>query len=468
MERRWRGAARPWLVAAALPLGLAAPLAQGGQELVPVGGELQVNGYTTSYQINPALSAAADGDFVVVWTSYGSDESDTSYGSIQGQRYASDGSPQGMQFQVNSSTDDAQRFPAVAAADNGDFVVVWESYTSGGDDDSDRSVQGQRFASDGTTLGGEFQVNTYTTLGQMLPRVATASDGDFVVVWTSYGSYGSDTSSYSVQGQRYASDGSAQGGQFQVNAYTSLVQAFASVAASDDGDFVVVWQGFGGYGTDTSLFGIHGQRFASDGSAQGGEFQVNTYTPGFQQIPAVAVTAEGGFAVVWQSGGSNGSDTSGESVQGQRYASDGSAQGGEFQVNADTTGAQVYPSVAAEPGGGFVVAWQSDVSSGTDASGESVQAQHYAADGTAQGAQFQVNTYTPMVQGYPSVASGAGGEFVVAWSSYGSADSDGDAESVQAQRYAVSAAVPSLSPAGAAAGALLLLLAAASALRRRA
>ena len=56
------------------------------------------------------------------------------------------------------------------------------------------------------------------------PSVAADADGDFVVVWTSDGSFGTDTSYCSIQGQRYASDGSAQGAQFQVNTYTTSDQ----------------------------------------------------------------------------------------------------------------------------------------------------------------------------------------------------------------------------------------------------
>ena len=47
-------------------------------------------------------------------------------------------------------------------------------------------------------------------------------------------------SSYSVQGQRYASDGSAQGAQFQINTYTTADQWYASVGAVPGGNFVVV------------------------------------------------------------------------------------------------------------------------------------------------------------------------------------------------------------------------------------
>ena len=139
--------------------------------------------------------------------------------------------------------------------------------------------------------------------------MAAAADGDFVVVWESVGSPGTDTSRCSIQGQRYASDGSAQGAQFQVNTYTTNYQLRPSVAADADGDFVVVWDSIGSSGTDTSSSSIQGQRYASDGSPQGAQFQVNTYTTGYQTVPPWRRTADGDFVVVWESVGSSGTDT---------------------------------------------------------------------------------------------------------------------------------------------------------------
>ena len=46
-------------------------------------------------------------------------------------------------------------------------------------------IFGQRFDAAGAPLGGEFQVNTFTTGTQYLPHVGRAADGRFVVVWTS-------------------------------------------------------------------------------------------------------------------------------------------------------------------------------------------------------------------------------------------------------------------------------------------
>ena len=91
------------------------------------------------------------------------------------------------------------------------------------------------------------------------------------------------------------------------------------MSGTPDGDFVVVWQSQGSFGTDASNFSIQGQRYASNGSPQGGEFQVNTYTTGYQRLPSVATAAGGDLLVVWESQGSSGTDTSFSSIQGQLY-----------------------------------------------------------------------------------------------------------------------------------------------------
>ena len=88
----------------------------------------------------------------------------------------------------------------------------------------------------------------------------------------SLGSSGGDTSSYSVQGQRYAAGGAALGGQFQVNTYTTAGQYFPAVASDAEGDFVVVWQSDGSSGGDTSYTSVQGQRFRVTGDLQGRVF----------------------------------------------------------------------------------------------------------------------------------------------------------------------------------------------------
>ncbi len=119
------------------------------------------------------------------------------------------------------------------------------------------------------------------------------------------------------------------GGEFQINAYTTGEQTRPSAAVEPDGDFVVVWQSFGSGGSDNDGSSIQGQRYAADGDPVGGQFQVNSYTTGFQISPAAAVDVDGRAIVVWQSAGSDGTDND-NSIQGQRYASDLKARAAEI------------------------------------------------------------------------------------------------------------------------------------------
>jgi hypothetical protein len=90
-----------------------------------------------------------------------------------------------------------------------------------------------------TPAGSEFQVNTYSTNNQTQSDVAMDAQGDFVVVWHSDGQ---DGDGQSVHGQRFASDGGPVGGEFQINTYTTSSQRSASVSMDADSDFVVVWE----------------------------------------------------------------------------------------------------------------------------------------------------------------------------------------------------------------------------------
>jgi hypothetical protein len=437
--------ANPAVARALVALGLDVPAASSALDATPTGSEFQVNTFTTSEQRRPSVAIDDDGDFVVVWQSYGSGGTDTSYYSIQGQRYNAAGSAVGSQFQVNTYTTGIQGIPSVAMDADGDFVVVWESYGSGGTDISDRSIQGQRYNAAGSAVGSEFQINTYTTNDQRDPSVAIDADGDFVVVWMSQGSGGTDTDGFSVQGQRYTAAGTAVGGEFQINTYTTLQQRTPSVAMDADGDFVVVWETGASGGTDSTGYSVQGQRYNAAGSAVGSQFQVNTYTTDRQRRPSVAMDDDGDFVVAWHSRGSSGTDTSLYGIQGQRYSAAGSAAGSEFQVNTYTTSEQRYPTVAMDADGDFVIVWQSFGSSGTDTDAFSIQGQRYNAAGTAQGSEFQVNTYTTGRQRYPSVATDADGDFMGVWESLGSGGTDTDAYSIQAQRYL--SANPAIPPA---------------------
>ena len=356
---------------------------------------------------------------------WSSDGQDGSSGGVFGQRYTFfGGTPIGPEFRVNTQTTNTQRRPAVVIDDGGNFVVVWES---GGQDGSSYGVFGQRFASTGAPLGPEFRVNTYTTLQQGYPAVALGGNGDFIVVWNSNGPDGQD---YGVFGQRYAASGVPLGTEFQINTYTTGYQAHPAIARFAGGppstEFMVVWTS---YGQDGSSAGVFGQLFAASGIPSGSEFRVNTFTTGHQGGASIDAGFSS-FVVVWSSLGQDGSD---RGVFGQRY-SGGFPSGSEFRVNTTTTGYQGGASVASDGGGHFVVVWSGD---GQDGSSTGVFGQRYFSGAVPDGPEFRVNTYTTGAQELPAVAAdigtlGPGGRFVVAWRSYGQ---DGASHGVFGQRF---------------------------------
>jgi hypothetical protein len=409
----------------------------GSQSVVPVGDEGQVNSYTTGSQRRPVIGFQPDGSFVVVWDSAGSRGNDDSFRSIQGRIFLSDGQPAGPEDQINTSTTDSQFHPAVSVAPDGDFVVVWQSRPTGGIDSSGYSVRGHRYSSNGQRAGSEFLVNTYTAGDQVGAAVATDADGDFVIVWSSNGSSGSDDSRNSIQAKRYYSDGSPAGSQFQVNSFTTSYQRHPAVGMNAGGDFVVVWSSEGSYGSDTLGTSIQGRLFTSAGAPFGPQAQVNTYTTGFQEFPQVGVSGAGDFAVVWRSGGSNGSDTSGHSIQGRIYASNGQPIGIQEQVNTYTTNNQQAPAIGVDAEGNFVVVWESYGSDGSDNHWTSIQARFYHSSGLSAEDQFQVNSFSGALQYDPAVDFDDSGSFIVVWSTLDSSGGDTLSTGIAGQRFAI-------------------------------
>ncbi|MBM4398592.1 MAG: putative metal-binding motif-containing protein, partial [Deltaproteobacteria bacterium] len=126
--------------------------------------------------------------------------------------------------------------------------------------------------------------------------------------------------------------------EFQVNSTATGAQGAVRLAHHGDAAFVAVWEDSG---RDGAGYGIVGRRYMGDGSPVGGEFAVNTYTSGDQREPAVAGAAGQGFVAAWRS---NGQDGAAGGVYAQRYAADGTAAGGEFRVNSWTTNTQSSPA----------------------------------------------------------------------------------------------------------------------------
>jgi hypothetical protein len=143
----------------------------------PIGSDEQVNTYISADQRNPRVACAGDGSFVVVWESDGSSGNDQSSLSIQARIFDGDGTPLGLDFQVNSLVEGSQAEPDVEMMGDGRFEAVWA--------DGGSSIQRQTFTADGGMVGSQSQVDTSTGFSAYYPTVAMTPGGDFIVVWDS-------------------------------------------------------------------------------------------------------------------------------------------------------------------------------------------------------------------------------------------------------------------------------------------
>ncbi len=217
---------------------------------LPKGGQFRANTHTLDAQSFPSVAMDADGDFVVAWQSRNQDGSGD---GIYAQRYNAAGEAQGGEFRVNTFTANMQSMASVAMNAVGDFVIAWRSL---GQDGSEYGIYAQRYNAAGVPQGVEFDVNSFTANAQSVPAVAMNAIGDFVVAWRSFGQDGSDNGVY---GQLYNAVGQPQGVEFRVNSYTTGIQTLPSAAMDTDGDFVVAWES---NGQDGSGNGVYAQRYA--------------------------------------------------------------------------------------------------------------------------------------------------------------------------------------------------------------
>ena len=329
--------------------------------------------------------------------------------------------------QVNTYTAGVQFAPEITALSDGGWVITWQSW--GGQDGDGTGVYAQAYNADGTPQGGEVQVNTYTTANQEFPRITALSDGGWVITWRSRDQ---DGDNWGIYAQAYNADGTAQGGEVQVNTYTTNVQIAPQITALSDGGWVITWQSLG---QDGDNYGIYAQAYNADGTAQGGEVQVNTVTTNFQERPQITALTDGGWVITWMSRDQDGDNWG---IYAQAYNADGTPQGGEVQVNTYTTNSQEDPQITALSDGGWVITWESLVQDGDNFG---VYAQAYNADGTPQGGEVQVNTFTTNSQGIPqdglvnnraSITALSDGGWVITWQSLGQ---DGSIWGVYAQAY---------------------------------
>ncbi len=303
--------------------------------------DLPISTTTTGNQTMPKVAGLTSGKFVAVWQSDGQDGSGM---GIYARSFTAAGAGS-AEFKVNKTSAGAQTQPAIAALEDGGFVVVW---TSDRQDGSSTGIYAQRYNAAAKAVGVEFKVNTTTSGAQSAPAVAGLDGGGFVVMWQS-----ADANGLGIFGQRYSATGVVAGKQFAVNKTTADDQSLPSVAGLSGGGFVAAWQSDV---QDGDGLGVFARRFDANGKAAGNDLRVNTTTADDQWQPQVSAFGDGGYVVVWTS---QGQDGAGKGVYAQVYDAAGAKADVEFLVNTRTAKDQWQPAVAAGAAGNFTAVWTS-------------------------------------------------------------------------------------------------------------
>ncbi|RID93744.1 calcium-binding protein [Gemmobacter lutimaris] len=328
----------------------------------PEGEVTRINTARVGSQVSAEVAALPDGGFIVT---YAGVPLKSGLAQIGFQRFDATGAAVGGETIVSGdmSTFSAMN-PSVAVLEDGGFLVTWQSgkNLAGGYADGDREgVYARLFDADGLAVGGSFAVTQEVTDWQQNPVALRLSDGAVLIAWHGKALDG-ESPALGVRARVFEEDGTPRGGEFLLNAESGSTltsgspQLNPSLAALPDGGFVAVWEG-SAQAPDNSSWGIFARIFDADGTASDPEFGVNTARTQNQTRPEVAVLADGGFVVVWQSDFLTDGWTT--AVRGQRYAADGTAVGSEFGVNQTPMSSWKYSQidVAAQKDGGFTVTY---------------------------------------------------------------------------------------------------------------
>jgi hypothetical protein len=302
-------------------------------------------------------------------------------------------SPLGTEFRVSIADEDdlttvgrSTSFSDIAMDGDGDSAfLMFDPY-------SEWRLVVRLYDPMGQPKGSQFTVAEYGQGDLLEGSIAMDNDGDFIVVWG--GNYA----------RLYRPNGTPKGPAFKLAGPTGNAGR-PSVSMDDDGDFVVVW-------VQSNLnpvsYEVLAQRYFANGAPQGGPITLAGPIPSNSTLGLlgtdVAVDADGDFVAAW-----NWRDDAACGSYVQRVSNTGQLQGTPIAV----AGCQGYLNgtrVVSDAVRNFAVVWTAP-----DQSESGIFARRYLADGTPNGAAFQVNTSTDYFQEDPEAAMNAAGKLYIIW-----------------------------------------------------
>jgi len=304
-------------------------------------------------------------------------------------------------------------FPDSAVDEIGRRIRVWTAFsnTTRGD------IFLRRFDAAGNPLEDPKMVNTTTEDDQTNARVAVASDGSFLVIFESDEldpDLGVDRKV--IRSQAYDANGDKVGPEERLSTeLTNITSALSDVAAlraadGSPGGYAVVWVSLHSAGSDTNR-SIQGSMVSAAG-VPGAQFQLNSEDAPHQSHPSVTELTDGGFLATW---------TISQDVAGRRFNAAGGPIGNDFVISTAFAGQKLANDAAIGWNGAVAVVW-ADADDPEDS--REIRARLYSSDLVPLGPDFRVNTLMTGDQAEPRVADYGPRGFLVVWESDDSSGAD--------------------------------------------
>jgi hypothetical protein len=402
-----------WLAALVVAPFLASGLAA---ETRSSGAELRVSPAGDARLRAPVAAWTGADRALVVW--------DNEISGLRGRYLGVDGTPQSAEFGLvanqnlasipGSGTVVSRKDAAVVPLAGGDFFLFWTEekaelrvdYFYEDRQVVDRDIVGQRFNAAGAPVGARFRINSDTAGFQSRPKALTLSTGEIVVVFESAAQQGTIGARDGIFGRVINNSGRAVTDVFKINPESKVPAANPSLAADSRGNFLVSWEA--GRGRELDVFA---RLLDHTGNSKSQGVRVNTDVPGLQRRPAVAADPSGGFLVAWQ--GQVDNDWRKARIFGQALNGGGGLQGQPFQVSSGYGLAQISPAIAATPGHTFLVTWiDYDGTFPLGLAGVQVDTH------TTRGSELWINDATLGAQYQNTLASAGGGRLLVPYEGF--------------------------------------------------
>ncbi|EGJ20317.1 Na-Ca exchanger/integrin-beta4 [Cereibacter sphaeroides WS8N] len=307
----------------------------------------------------------------------------------------------GSAFVVSTQQARGRGEAEVTALSNGGFMVAWSEVTDSWPNILD--VRARIFDSRGRPVTADFAVNDVARLNQHEPDAVQLTNGLTITAWSDSGT---------VMAQCHTATGERIGEPFALGA-SGAYEYRPQLAVLAGGRFLATWTEEG-YGSDEDGSGIRGRIFSGSGRPLSDVLHLNYVTDDGQFHQSATALSTGGFVVIYADDSAR--DETGFDILGRVFSSTGVPSGAGFLLAEEVDREQLWPEVAALPGGRFVVTWQEQMDENPWF--YSIHTQVYSRSGGRIGAEqsFLSNGHIPNEGS--TIAGLSDGRFLVSWSVY--------------------------------------------------